>query len=308
MADLIDARAEEITRTIVTEVGQPYRFAAQLQTASPAQNLRIIADSTGEVAWEEQIGDASVRRLPAWRGRCDHRMERAAPLVAIKAGAAIAAGCTVVLKSSEVAPLTPFILAGYTEKAGLPQVCSTSSPAPDLRSARPSSLIRVDMVSLTGSVRAGTPGNGARLPVHQAGGPRARREIRERDPCQAADLRTGGHRRGRRCLPQLRPGVRRPSPDSSFPERSTREAPRMLAAATADSYHRGRPDGPGDTSRPARQPPTSPTRAFSTSQRASEKESGLVTGGPERCLRRPGSGLLRRAHHLLRRQRASDRP
>jgi acyl-CoA reductase-like NAD-dependent aldehyde dehydrogenase len=73
-----------------------------------------------------------------------------------KAGAAIAAGCTVVLKPSEVAPLTAFMFADLCAKAGLPPgvfnlVCGTGPEVGEAIASHP----LVDMVSLTGSVRAG---------------------------------------------------------------------------------------------------------------------------------------------------------
>jgi acyl-CoA reductase-like NAD-dependent aldehyde dehydrogenase len=81
-----------------------------------------------------------------------------APLRSIisKAGAAIAAGCTVVLKGSEVAPLTSFIFAEMADEAGLPGgvinlVCGTGPEVGEAIVTHP----LVDMVSLTGSVRAG---------------------------------------------------------------------------------------------------------------------------------------------------------
>jgi aldehyde dehydrogenase (NAD+) len=156
MADLIEERAEEITRTIVSEVGQPQRLAAQLQTASPAENLRIIADSIGEVAWEERIGHTVVRRAPAGVVGAITPWNVPLLMICMKAGAAIAAGCTVVLKGSEIAPLSSFIFAEIAQQAGLPGgvfnlVSGTGPEVGEALVAHP----LVDMVSLTGSVRAG---------------------------------------------------------------------------------------------------------------------------------------------------------
>jgi aldehyde dehydrogenase (NAD+) len=156
MADLIDARTAEITRTIVTEVGQPEHLAARLQTASPAQNLRIIADSIKEVAWEEQLDHTVVRRLPAGVIGAITPWNVPLLMICMKAGAAIAAGCTVVLKGSEIAPLSSFIFAELAHEAGLPAgvfnlVSGTGPEVGEALVAHP----LVDMISLTGSVRAG---------------------------------------------------------------------------------------------------------------------------------------------------------
>jgi aldehyde dehydrogenase (NAD+) len=156
MAGLIEARAEEITRTIVSEVGQPHRLAAQLQTASPAENLRIIAEAVREVCWAEQIGNTTVRRAPAGVVGAITPWNVPLLMICMKAGAALAAGCTVVLKGSEIAPLSSFTFAEITQEAGLPDgvfnlVSGTGPEAGEALVAHP----LVDMVSLTGSVRAG---------------------------------------------------------------------------------------------------------------------------------------------------------
>jgi aldehyde dehydrogenase (NAD+) len=156
IARLIEARAEEITRTIVSEVGQPAHLAAQLQTASPAQNLRIIADSLREVDWEQQIDHTAVRRVPVGVVGAITPWNVPLLMICMKAGAAIAAGCTVLLKGSEVAPLSSYIFAEITAEAGLPAgvfnlVSGTGPEVGEALVAHP----LVDMVSLTGSVRAG---------------------------------------------------------------------------------------------------------------------------------------------------------
>jgi acyl-CoA reductase-like NAD-dependent aldehyde dehydrogenase len=73
-----------------------------------------------------------------------------------KAGAAMAAGCTVVLKPSETAPLSAFVFAQMCAQAGLPPgvfnlVCGTGPEVGEAIASHP----LIDMVSLTGSVRAG---------------------------------------------------------------------------------------------------------------------------------------------------------
>lgn len=156
LARLTEARAQEITRTIVAEVGQPISTAVRSQTAGAVEELDLMAECLAEITWAEPVGNAVVRReaagvvgaITAWN----------APLRSIisKAGAAIAAGCTVVLKASEIAPLTGFVFAEMAAEAGLPDgvlnlVCGTGPEVGEAIVAHP----LVDMVSLTGSVRAG---------------------------------------------------------------------------------------------------------------------------------------------------------
>jgi aldehyde dehydrogenase (NAD+) len=156
LASLAEVRSDEITRTIVAELGYPIRWAAKSQTAGAVEELEIIAESLRQISWAEQVGNTSVRREPcgvvgaitAWN----------APLRSVisKAGAAIAAGCTVVLKPAEVAPLTAFMFAEMTAEAGLPNgvfnlVCGTGPEVGEAIASHP----LVELVSLTGSVRAG---------------------------------------------------------------------------------------------------------------------------------------------------------
>jgi len=155
-ADAMESAADEVTNSIVREIGQPVSWAQRASTATTIRDLRNFADGIAEVQWEERIGDARIRRLPAgivgaigaWNGPIRS--------VTLKVGAAIAAGCTVVLKPSEVAPLTPLLLARFTEAAGLPRgvlniVGGSGSVVGEAIVAHPD----VDMVSITGSVGAG---------------------------------------------------------------------------------------------------------------------------------------------------------
>lgn len=156
LARLTEARSAELTSTMLSEIGYPISKLERLQTGGAVEELDIIADSLTQIVWTEQIGNTQLRReaagvlgaITAWN----------APLRSIisKAGAAMAAGCTVVLKPSEVAPLTAFIFADLCTEAGLPPgvfnlVCGTGPEVGEAISAHP----LIDMVSLTGSVRAG---------------------------------------------------------------------------------------------------------------------------------------------------------
>lgn len=157
LADLTETRAEELTRTMVSELGYPADQAHQSQTVEAVDELRVMAQSLRQIQWVEDVGTARVRREPsgvlgaitAWNG----------PLRSVisKAGAAIAAGCTVVVKGSEVAPLSTFMFAEMVEEAGLPPGVFNlvSGTGPEVGEAIASHPL-IDMVSLTGSVRAGS--------------------------------------------------------------------------------------------------------------------------------------------------------
>lgn len=156
MARLTEARSAEITNTIVSELGYPKAWTAKSQTAGSVEELDIIAECLREIAWAEKVGNTQVRRVPS--GVVGGITAWNAPLRSIisKAGAAMAAGCTVVLKGAEVAPLTSFMFAELAAEAGLPPgvfnlVCGTGPEVGEAIASHP----LIDMVSLTGSVRAG---------------------------------------------------------------------------------------------------------------------------------------------------------
>lgn len=156
LARLTEARSEELSRTMVSELGYPLAILRRTQTAGAVEELDIIAECLREIEWDEQIGNTKVRRVPS--GVLGAITAWNAPLRSVisKAGAAIAAGCTVVLKPSEVAPLTAFTFAEMCNEAGLPPgvfnlVCGTGPEVGEALASHP----LVDMVSLTGSVRAG---------------------------------------------------------------------------------------------------------------------------------------------------------
>jgi aldehyde dehydrogenase (NAD+) len=149
-------RADDITSAIVSELGYPLEYVKKAHTAGGTGDLANIAESLQEIIWDEQVGPTTVTRAAAgvvgaitpWNGPLG--------MVTMKAGAAIAAGCTVVLKGTEVAPLSSFIFAEACEAAGLPAGVFNlvSGTGPEVGEALVTHPL-VDVVSLTGSVRAG---------------------------------------------------------------------------------------------------------------------------------------------------------
>ena len=156
LARLTEARKDEIARLIVTELGYPITLATKSQVEGAVEELDLIAECLGEVEWFEQVGNTRLQRVPsgvlgaitAWNG----------PLRSVisKAGAAMAAGCTIVLKPSEVAPLSAYVFTQMCHEAGVPPGVFNlvSGTGPEVGEAIAGHPL-VDMVSLTGSVRAG---------------------------------------------------------------------------------------------------------------------------------------------------------
>ena len=106
--------------------------------------------------WEEEIGNSLVVREPVGVVGAITPWNYPLHQIAAKVAPALAAGCTVVLKPSEVAPLNAFILAEIIDEAGLPAgvfnlVTGTGPVVGEAIASHPG----VDMVSFTGSTRAG---------------------------------------------------------------------------------------------------------------------------------------------------------
>ena len=153
---LLEARSEEITRAIVSEVGEPATIAASHQTSAAISNLANTVASLPEIVWDEQVGNTNVHRAPAGVVGAITPWNVPLLMITMKVGAALAAGCTVVLKGTEVAPLSSFIFAEAAVEAGLPDGVFNlvSGSGPEVGEAIVTHPL-VDMVSLTGSVRAG---------------------------------------------------------------------------------------------------------------------------------------------------------
>ncbi len=150
------ARSEEIARTITGEVGMPFKLSKAIQAGLPALVSGSYAKLLGEFKFEEQIGNSLVVREPVGVVGCITPWNYPLHQVIAKVAPALAAGCTVVLKPSEVAPLTAFILTEIIDGVGLPKgvfnlVSGTGPVVGEAIAAHPD----IDMVSFTGSTRAG---------------------------------------------------------------------------------------------------------------------------------------------------------
>jgi acyl-CoA reductase-like NAD-dependent aldehyde dehydrogenase len=113
-------RADEIARTISLEVGTPLKMASRIQAGLPQSSFALYAQLAGEFPFEEQVGNSLVVRDPVGVVAAITPWNYPLHQIAAKVAPALAAGCTIVLKPSEVAPLNAFILAEIIDAAGLP--------------------------------------------------------------------------------------------------------------------------------------------------------------------------------------------
>ena len=156
LADGLAARTDELAALIASEVGSPLTFATSTQAGLPLVVLRSYADLLGTYPFDETIGTSLVLREPIGVVAAITPWNYPLHQVVAKVAAALAAGCTVVLKPSEVAPLSAYVLAAVAAEVGLPAgvlnvVTGTGPVVGEALAAHPD----VDMVSFTGSVRGG---------------------------------------------------------------------------------------------------------------------------------------------------------
>ncbi|MGB8651187.1 MAG: aldehyde dehydrogenase family protein [Mycobacteriales bacterium] len=155
-ADALEARKDEVARLISTEMGTPYGFSLAVQVGNPVTVLRSFADLLLGYRFEEQVANSLVVREPIGVVGAITPWNYPLHQVVTKLAAALAAGCTVVLKPSEVAPLSAYAFMEVLEQAGLPAgvvnlVTGVGSVVGEAITAHPD----VDMVSFTGSTAAG---------------------------------------------------------------------------------------------------------------------------------------------------------
>lgn len=156
MSKGLSARQNEIAAVIANEVGMPMPLATAVQAALPPRVLGIYAKLLGEYAFEEKIGNSLIVREPVGVVGCITPWNFPLHQVVAKLAPALAAGCTVVLKPSEVAPLTAFILAEVCHSVGLPPgVFNLVTGYGPVVGEALASHRHIDMISFTGSTRAG---------------------------------------------------------------------------------------------------------------------------------------------------------
>ena len=149
-------RADEIAALVAAEVGMPLRLARTIQAGLPAMDFGSMAQVAGEVAWEEQIGNSLIVREPVGVVGCITPWNYPLHQLCAKVAPALTTGCSVVAKPSEVTPLTSFILAEIIDSLDLPagafNLVTGFGPVVGEAIAAHEG---VDMVSFTGSTRAG---------------------------------------------------------------------------------------------------------------------------------------------------------
>jgi aldehyde dehydrogenase (NAD+) len=153
---LLGERMDALAALITHEVGMPLVLSQLVQVGLPMNSFNAMAQVAADFTWEQTIGNSLVVREPIGVVGAITPWNYPLHQIAAKVAPALAAGCTVVLKPSEVAPLNAFVLAEIFEQVGLPAgvfnlVTGFGPVVGEAIAAHPD----VDMVSFTGSTRAG---------------------------------------------------------------------------------------------------------------------------------------------------------
>lgn len=153
----LDTRYDLLVQTTIAEVGAPLSVARAAHIDTGLAVLRGYLDAARELAWEEHIGNSLVIREGIGVAACITPWNYPFYQVLAKVGGALVAGATVVLKPSELTPLSAYLLADAVVEAGLPPGVLNLVPGRgrvvgEALAAHP----LVDMVSFTGSTDIGS--------------------------------------------------------------------------------------------------------------------------------------------------------
>ncbi|MEL1251042.1 aldehyde dehydrogenase family protein [Aurantiacibacter gilvus] len=171
--DLLEERTEEFALAITQEMGAAITFSRAGQVHFGIEHVRAAIEVLQEFTWQEEVHGITVRKEPI--GVVSMITPWNWPLYQItaKLAPALAAGCTMVLKPSELSPFTAQLWAQVVHDAGVPAgvvnvVHGTGEVVGEALASHP----EADMVSFTGSTRAG-------VLVAQAAAPTVKRVVQE---------------------------------------------------------------------------------------------------------------------------------
>ena len=156
ISERLQARSDDLVETIISELGSPRELTEIVHVGAAIESFSSTAALADEIAFEEPMGDSLVVREAIGVVGCITPWNYPLLQIAAKIAPALVAGCTVILKPSEVTPLNAYLLTDAIHEANLPHgvfnlVIGYGPVAGEALAAHP----LVDMVSFTGSTRAG---------------------------------------------------------------------------------------------------------------------------------------------------------
>ena len=278
IADRLKARQGEIANLIAEEVGMPLPLATAVQAGMPIAVANSYVQVLANFAFEEQVNNSLIVREPVGVVACITPWNYPLHQVVAKVAPALASGCTVVLKPSEVAPLTAFIFAEIIDEVGLPAgvfnlVTGFGPIVGEALAAHPD----VDMVSFTGSTRAGKrvselAAQSIKRVALELGGKSANVILDDADFAKAVSTGVANcyFNSGQTCSAHTRMLVPKAKHDEAM----------QIAKATAEKFQPGDPKADGTRLGPLISA-TQLERVRSYIQKGIDEGATLVTGGAE---------------------------
>lgn len=274
------ARMADIGAAISDEMGAPMYLANSAQAGSGLGHFLTAAKYLREFEFEETRGTTKIRKEPI--GVCGFITPWNWPAnqIACKVAPALAAGCTMVLKPSEIAPIDAMILAEILHEAGVPAGVFNlvNGDGPGVGAAL-SSHPDIDMVSFTGSTRAGVLVAEAAAPTvkrvaQELGGKSANIVLEDADLAKAVKVGvyTMMNNSGQSCN----------APSRMFVPRAKQDEAKEVARATAESV---KVQNPQEADKGAIGPVVSEAQFNKIQgliQKGIDEGATLVAGGPGR--------------------------
>lgn len=273
------ARLPELARMMTLEMGAPITFATERQATVALFHFEEAARVLARYRFEERMGEGIIRREPI--GVCGLITPWNWPLnqVASKVAPALATGCTVVLKPSEIAPLSAMLFADIVHDAGLPAGVFNlvNGDGPTVGEAI-ADHPEIDMVSFTGSTVAGIrvaklAADTVKRVAQELGGKSANIILAD------ADLKAAVVQGVHACYTNA--GQNCQSPTRMLIPRAQREAAFTAARAAVDSVRLGDPLDPATTMGPLVSP-AQLEKVQALIQSGIDEGAMLVAGGPGR--------------------------
>ncbi len=155
--NLLKERSAEYAQTVTDELGSPIKISNMVHMGTPIGTLKTYAKLADEFEWEKEVNNSIIAHEPIGVVGAITPWNYPLHQVTAKTAPALLAGNTIVLKPSELAPLSAYNLAKVFDEIGLPEgvfnvVSGRGEVVGDAMSSHPD----IDMISFTGSGRAGT--------------------------------------------------------------------------------------------------------------------------------------------------------
>jgi len=278
ISQALGARMEEIAALIAREVGMPIKLASMIQAGLPTMDFGSMPQVMADMAWEEEVGNSLIVREPVGVVGAITPWNYPLHQISAKVAPALSAGCTIVVKPSEVAPLNAFLLAEILDELDLPagvfNLVSGVGPVVGDALARHPEL---DMISFTGSTVAGRK-------VSEAAAASVKRvalELGGKSPnviLEDADLQQAITDGVSKCF--LNSGQTCSALTRMLVPRSRLAEAEQIAAAVAEHFKPGDPFAPETTLGPLVSD-TQRERVRGYIRKGQEEAAKLVTGGAE---------------------------